>query len=145
MHDEPSHCYAVLSFSYEMYTHKPLRTIDTLCFVWVYVYPHVYAKGMNVVHLLKSIIAAAVLLAYYNILLSSGCTYEGVTLVFMLLVVLLLLLGDFVDVIDDVNGGGGCDGDSAVFTGSDGGGGYYQFYTFTACTLFCLVACRIAI
>uniref|UniRef100_A0A1A9VY79 Uncharacterized protein n=1 Tax=Glossina austeni TaxID=7395 RepID=A0A1A9VY79_GLOAU len=100
---------------------------------------------MNVVHLVKSIIAAAMLLAYY-ILLCSGCTYEGVMLVFMLLVVLLLLLGDFVDVIDDVSSGGGGgggggggdrDGDSRcdedVCTGGEGDGGYYQLCTFTAC------------
>uniref|UniRef100_A0A1B0ADT5 Uncharacterized protein n=1 Tax=Glossina pallidipes TaxID=7398 RepID=A0A1B0ADT5_GLOPL len=82
------------------------------------------------------------LLAYY-ILLCSGCTYEGVMLVFMLLVVLLLLLGDFVDVIDDVSsgggggGGGGRDGDSGgeedVCTGGESDGGYYQLCTFTAC------------
>uniref|UniRef100_A0A1B0APD3 Uncharacterized protein n=1 Tax=Glossina palpalis gambiensis TaxID=67801 RepID=A0A1B0APD3_9MUSC len=107
-----------------------------------------YAKGMNVVHLVKSIIAAAMLLAYY-ILLCSGCTYEGVMLVFMLLVALLLLLGDFVDVIDDVSSGGGDggrdsdsggdgdgDGDSdgdVCIGGGEGDGGYYQLCTFTAC------------
>ncbi|KAI9589339.1 hypothetical protein GQX74_007508 [Glossina fuscipes] len=86
------------------------------------------------------------LLAYY-ILLCSGCTYEGVMLVFMLLVALLLLLGDFVDVIDDVSSGGGDggrdsdsggdgdgDGDCDVcIGGGEGDGGYYQLCTFTAC------------